>query len=278
MSLWLVEQATGATARCATAIPEGLYACAFGLIVLTEIFYVQDAFSGRFNTLFKVYYQVWTMLGIAGAVAVVTLIVELRPYPALRTALGVRGRVGLLAAVAYPIIATQQWTREFGPREWRGLNSAAFMANFSPDDLAAMHWLYDNAEQDDVIVEAPGCSYQVNGGIPTSGLAAMTGVPTIIGWGGHESQWRAGQPDLLGQIGARQSDVAAIYTDPSSPLVDQYGATLLFVGSYERDGASNCASAGPFPSIAGPDFPGPGWEPVFTSGETIVYRRLATTG
>ena len=103
-----------------------------------------------------------------------------------------------------------------------------------------MQWLYDNAEDDDVIIEAPGCSYQVNGGIPTSGMAAMTGVPTIIGWGGHESQWRAGQPELLGQIGMRQGDVAAIYADPSSPLVDQYGATLLFVGSYERYGAPSC--------------------------------------
>ena len=276
-SLWLVErQRREGTIR--DAIPEGLYACAFGLIVLTEFFYVQDAFNGRFNTLFKIYYQVWTMLGIACAVAVVTLLVELRPYPALRTALGVAGVVGLLAALAYPLIATQQWTREFGPRDWKGLNSAAFMANLSPDDLAAMEWLYDNAQDDDVIIEGPGCQYQVYGGIPTSGMAAMTGVPTIIGWGGHEGQWRAGQPELLEQIGTRQADVAAIYADPASPLVDQYNATLLFVGSYERYGTPSCGSAGPYPSVANPDFPGPGWEPVFTSGETVIYRRVGTAG
>ena len=147
-----------------------------------------------------------------------------------------------------------------------------------PDDLAAMQWLYDNAQDDDVIIEAPGCSYQVNGGIPTSGVAAMTGVPTLIGWGGHESQWRAGQPELLGQIGIRQGDVAAIYADPASPLVDQYDATLLYVGGYERNGAPGCDLAGPYPSAAGPDFPGPTWEPVFTSGDTVIYRRVASTG
>jgi uncharacterized membrane protein len=186
------------------------------------------------------------------------------------------------------VIATQQWTREFGPREWKGLNSAAFMADLSPDDLAAMHWLYDHAESDDVIIEAPGCAYQVNGGIPTSGLAAMTGVPTIIGWGGHEGQWRDGQPELLGQIGTRQGDVAAIYADPSSPLVDQYDATLLYVGNYERYGTPNCVIpvpgslngetlTGPYASIANPEFPGPTWEPVFTSGETSIYRRVQST-
>lgn len=271
-SLWLVERARREVAL-REVIPEGLYACAFGLIVLTEFFYVQDAFNGRFNTLFKVYYQVWVMLGIAGAIAVVTLFAALRPFPAARAVLGVVVVAGLLAAVAYPVIATQQWTREFGPREFKGLNSAAFMANLNPDDLAAMQWLYDNARSDDVIIEAPGCSYQVNGGIPTSGLAAMTGVPTIIGWGGHESQWRAGQPELFGKIGVRQGDVAAIYADPGSPLVDQYGATLLYVGGYERNGAPGCDLAGPYPSVANPDFPGPSWEPVFTSGETVIYRR-----
>jgi YYY domain-containing protein len=286
-SLWLVER-NRREGTIRDAIPEGLYACGFGLIVLTEVFYVQDAFNGRFNTLFKVYYQVWAMLGIACAVAVLTLIIELRPYPALRTALGVAGIVGLLAAFAYPVIATQQWTREFGPREWKGLNSAAFMADLSADDLAAMHWLYDNAESDDVIIEMPGCAYQVNGGIPTSGLAAMTGVPTIIGWGGHEGQWRDGQPELLGQIGTRQGDVAAIYADPSSPLVDQYDATLLYVGNYERYGTPNCVIpvpgslngetlTGPYASIANPEFPGPTWEPVFTSGETSIYRRVQST-
>jgi uncharacterized membrane protein len=276
-SLWLVERHRREE-NLQAAIPEGLFACAFGLILLTEIFYVQDAFDGRFNTLFKVYYQVWTMLGIACAVAAVQLALETRGRTEVRTALAVAGVAGLLAASAYPIIASNQWTKVHGPRDWQGLNSAAFFANFSADDLAAMQWLYDHSTTDDVIIEAPGCSYQVNGQIPTSGMAAMTGVPTIIGWGGHESQWRAAQPDLLNQIGARQADVAAIYADPQSDLVDKYGATLLFVGSYERNGAPGCDIAGPYPSVQPPDFPGAGWEQVFSSGETAIYRRLESAG
>lgn len=260
------------------AIPEALFACAFGLMLLTEIFYVQDAFDGRFNTLFKVYYQVWTLFGIACGVAVVEIALAVRRRSDLAAVLAVAGAAGLLAALAYPVIATSQWTRVHGPRDWQGLNSAAFFANYSAGDLAAMQWLYDNAQADDVIIEAPGCSYTVNGGIPTSGMAAMTGVPTIIGWGGHESQWRAAQPTLLGQIGPRQADVASIYADPQSDLVGSYDATLLFVGSYERAGAAGCSIAGPYPSVQSPDFPGPGWEQVFASGQSVIYRRVDAAG
>jgi uncharacterized membrane protein len=140
-----------------------------------------------------------------------------------------------------------------------------------------MSWLYDNAREGDIIIEAPGCSYQVNGGVPTSGMAAMTGVPDMIGWDYHEFQWRGGQPELQNSIGQRQADVAAIYADPQSDLVDRYGATLLYVGTYEREGTSACDKAGPYPSVQSDDFPGAGWEQVFSSGQTAIYRRVDTT-
>lgn len=277
VGLWLVSHARRDD-QLAQAIPEGLIACAFGLVLITEFFFVQDVFAGRYNTLFKVYYQVWAILGVASAVAVVRLFCETKAHLEVRAVLVVAGAMGLLTTLAYPVVATKQWTLVHGPRDWQGLNSAAFMTQFSNDDMAAMQWLYDHAEKDDVIIEAPGCSYQVYGQIPTSGMAAMTGVPDIIGWGGHEDQWRAGQPELRAQIGIRQQDVAAIYADPQSPLVDQYHATLLYVGSYERNGTSACDLAGPYPSVQNPGFPGTGWEQVFSSGQTAIYRRVATAG
>jgi YYY domain-containing protein len=287
-ALWLVLNARR-NDQLANAIPEALIACAFGLVLITEFFYVQDTFSGRYNTLFKVYYQVWALLGVACAVAVVQLFLETRRWAEARAVLAVAGVAGLLVALAYPVIATNQWTLVHGPRDWQGLNSAAFMEELSPDDVAAMAWLYDNAEEGDVIIEMPGCSYQVNGGVPTSGLAAMTGVPDIIGWNGHEFQWRGGQPELLNQIGQREADVAAIYADPQSDLVEKYGATLLYVGSFERYGTPACSIpvpgsltgetyTGPYASIGNPDFPGAGWEQVFSSGQTAIYRRVETTG
>ncbi|HEU0115009.1 MAG TPA: DUF2298 domain-containing protein, partial [Thermomicrobiales bacterium] len=39
----------------------GLYALGFALSMVVELFYIRDVFDDRMNTLFKVYYQVWTL-------------------------------------------------------------------------------------------------------------------------------------------------------------------------------------------------------------------------
>jgi uncharacterized membrane protein len=179
----------------------------------------------------------------------------------------------VLAGVSYPIVSAKGWTEWQGPRNWAGLDGAAYLDTIAPDDLAAIHWLADNAKDDDVVLEAPGCSYQVNGGEPTSRMSAFTGTPTVIGWGGHESQWRAGQAELLGQIGSRSEDVSALYANPGDAAgLDRFGVTLLVVGAFERNGASSCAVAGPFLSVAKPNYPGDGWTQVFASGETRIFR------
>jgi YYY domain-containing protein len=274
LALWLVSTSLRSGEGRELAVP-ALFAAAFGLIVLTEFFFVQDVFSGRYNTLFKVYYQAWTLLAIGSAIAAVLVIRELANRAVLQGVAAAALCIGLLAASAYPVIATIQWTRVHGERDWQGLDGAAYMAEHSAGDLAAIRWLYDNAEEDDVIVEAPGCSYQVYDVMPASRMSAFTGVPTIIGWNGHESQWRNAQPELRARIEPRAGDVAAIYADPSSELVDQYDATLLVVGSFEQSGISDtCEIGGPFPSVFDPEFPGPGWEEVFASGDTRIYRRV----
>jgi YYY domain-containing protein len=272
-ALWLLSAACGSPFKASTAVT-GLFAAGLGLIVATEFFYVQDVFSGRYNTLFKIYYQVWTMLAIGSAVAVVFVVRALRTRMATQGVMVALLAAGLLAVATYPIVATTQWTRVQGAREWKGLNGLAFLEAQAPGDVAAIQWLADNAREDDVIIEAPGCSYQVNGGMPTGRMAAFTGVPDIMGWQGHESQWRAGQPSLLNLIGQRAEDIAEIYANPASSLVDQYQATLLFVGSFERYGTPTCPAAGPYPSVGDFAFPGPGWEEVFSSGDAMIYRRM----
>ncbi|HET7092249.1 MAG TPA: DUF2298 domain-containing protein, partial [Thermomicrobiales bacterium] len=51
----------------------GLYALGFALSMVVELFYIRDVFDDRMNTLFKVYYQVWTLFAIATALAIVCL-------------------------------------------------------------------------------------------------------------------------------------------------------------------------------------------------------------
>jgi hypothetical protein len=58
VSIWLVWRWWEHPVDGRTVVA-GLFAVGFGLIVVTEFFYVQDVFEGRYNTLFKVYGARW---------------------------------------------------------------------------------------------------------------------------------------------------------------------------------------------------------------------------
>jgi len=260
-----------------------LFAAGFALVLITEFFYLRDVFQGRMNTLFKIYYQVWTLTGIASGLAIISLWLIARTWLVPRTLLTLAVAVSLIVGSVYPIVSEHGWINVDGPSAWHGLDGAAFAEEINPGDLAVAKWLVDNAKSNDVLLEAPGCSYIVNGGFPTSGVAAFSGVPTVIGWQGHEGQWRGGQPELEfrtqpppgGLAGPLAQDVAAMYADPSSPLFDTYKVTLVLVGKYETDGPNDpqCKIAGPFEGVGVASYPGAGWTLVFESDGSRLFRR-----
>jgi uncharacterized membrane protein len=258
-------------------IPVSLFGLGFLLIALVEVFYLRDVFDSRLNTLFKIYYQVWILFGLSSAVAIFVLVRRLvRPVARVATAATVATAVVIL--LAYPALASWQWARDWSwateGAEWRGLDGLAFARERYPDEAAAIDWLAANAAPGDVIVEAPGCSYQPVGDLPTNRISAYTGIPAVIGWPGHEQQWRGGQPALIGAIAPRQADVAVIYGDPGSPLADRYGVRWMIDGIYERgDGAGGCDSTGPYPGMADPGWPGPDWSPAFQQGSITIWER-----
>ena len=287
-------------ARDLTMLVGALYAAGWGITILTEFFYIRDVFNGRFNTLFKIYYQVWTLVGIAGAIAIVLLWQRAAASTPKRAVIGAGLVVGLVAGLVYPVVSIKTWFDYLNPsRNWAGLDGLAPHGSeaFVPDpsnptrntgkseaDVAAIRWLNQNAEPGDVILEAPGCGYTINSELPTGRFSTFTGIPTVIGWNGHEGQWRGGQPELLAQIQPRAADVASMYEDPNpitNPLFDQYDISLLVVGDLEKYGAGMrdvdtpvCAIAGPFESVNVPGYPEPGWNLVY-DGETKIYRRTS---
>ncbi|MCC7023777.1 MAG: hypothetical protein IT338_13205 [Thermomicrobiales bacterium] len=249
------------------------FAAAWALSIVVEIVYIQDAFSSRMNTLFKFYYQTWTLYAVAAAVAIPLLWSLARGRSWQRPALGAAVIVGLVAASAYPVVAAYQWTDHF--QQWQGLDGLAYGEATDPGDVAAIEWLAAHAAPGEVVLEAAGCAYRPFGRLPFNRISAFTGVPTIIGWGdNHQRQWRAGQPDLLAEIRQRQEDVPAIYADPQSPLIAQYGIDWMVVGEYEEGNwQADCPSAGPYAGVNEFGFPGKGWKEVFRSGATRVYQR-----
>jgi YYY domain-containing protein len=280
-------------ARDLTMLVCVLYAAGWGITVLTEFFYIRDVFNSRFNTLFKIYYQVWTLLGIAAAIAIALLWQRAAASAPRRSALTAALAVGFAAGLVYPVVSIKTWFDYLNPsRDWAGLDglaphgTEAFILDpanpvgntgKSRDDVSAIRWLNEHARPGDVILEAAGCGYTINGELPTSRFSAFTGVPTVIGWNGHEGQWRGGQPDLLAQIDPRAGDVSSMFGDPdpvANPLFDQYGITLLVVGDLEKYGVNDedCTRAGPYESITVPGYPGEGWTLVY-DGQTKIYRR-----
>ena len=249
-----------------------LLALAWALSIGVEFIYVRDAFGNRMNTLFKFYYQAWTLYAIAAAVALAVLWQAAR-IPRQHTLLAAAATASVAVGMAYPIVASHQWTEGFAV--WQGLDGLAYGEATAPNEVAAIRWLGEHAEPGDVILEAAGCSYLPFDRLPFNRVSAFTGVPTVVGWANHERQWRAGQPELIAEIGPRQSDVARMYADPSDPLADRYEITWLFVGGYESgDWRAECDTAGPYPGVASAAFPGLGWEEAFRAGDVTLFRRI----
>jgi YYY domain-containing protein len=257
-------------------VATAFFGLGFLIILTTEFFYIQDVFHNRMNTLFKAYYQVWTLFGIAASIAVVAVWRDQRRSQFVRPALTVLTAAAIALAGIYPILSAKAWTNNFA--DWKGLDGAAFVSDWSPGELAAIEWLRENASDDDVVLEQLGCSYSPNAGVPRlSRVSTFTGIPTIIGWAGHEGQWRAGQQDLLNILPQREKDVQSMYSDPESDLLNQYGVNYIYVGKYELEGADSqgCAKAIPYPNAADPSFPGAGWDEVFNEDGVRIYHRAA---
>ncbi len=214
------------------------------IVMVAELFHIVDSFGGawrRMNTVFKVYYQAWLLLGISSAFAVYALWParnestkpqrwrRLGRWPA---AWGVVAVLGVLmgGSFYYTVGATLDRAGVHGqPLEGRTLDGLAYLKVSDPGEYAAIKWLRDEAPRGR-IVEAVGDDYTSYGNI-----SASTGLPTVLGWVGHELQWRGSAKPLEG----RREDVAGIYsgTDPASArqLLLEYGVRYVYLGNRERE-------------------------------------------
>ncbi|MFM8594763.1 MAG: DUF2298 domain-containing protein, partial [Chloroflexota bacterium] len=246
-------------------------AVALVLVAGVELFYIQDVFHSRLNTLFKIYYQVWTFLAIGSGIGLAVAAHRIR-RPAGRAVLAVGGVVACASLLVYPVVASYQWSGQF--KDWRGLDGIAFGATSNPDEYAVVTWLQQHATPGDVILEAAGCSYQPVGEWPMNRASAYTGVPTVIGWSGHEVQWRGGQPELKNEIGPRGQDVRIMFDDPNGNLAEEYGVSYLLLGRFETgDWRGRCDSAGPYAGADQAGYPGSGWTVVVDTPTAKLYQR-----
>lgn len=261
-----------------------LYAFALLLLLIPEFFYISDIYTGsRMNTVFKVTYQVWLIMSVASGIGVVALWKSVRWNAVLRVTLPAAVAGMLTLGLAYPIVASQQWLDWRNPnREWVGVDGLAYLKT-DPESLdaaeyAAIQWLWDHADDNDVILTSGGGEWDYAVGR----VSSATGVPTIMGWIGHENQWHLGDTAMLAGFPQRINDIDAMYQLPlNTALLDKYGVTFIYIGPVEMNGSSlsqsdpGRMSTIPVEVANNDDFPGDGWELVFEQNGVRIYQRVS---
>jgi YYY domain-containing protein len=219
-----------------------------------EFVYIKDTFNSRMNTVFKFYYQAWVLLALASAYGVYYVV---NRAGGLGRALFLVGfAVLFVLGMIYPLAAGFDRAGGFAHRPT--LDGLAWVRQYSPAEYAAVQWLNSHALDTSVILEATGGSFTEYGRV-----SSRTGLPTLLGWGGHELQWRGSYDEP----GRREPDINTIYssldTEHVLTLLQKYDITYVYVGSLER-GKYTPAALAKFDRLM---------DVVFQQGNVTIYKR-----
>ncbi len=213
-----------------------LFSLATYLLFAAEVFFVHDLFGNRMNTVFKFYYQAWILLSVAGGYGI---FLWWKHHPQLTSKWRVASRtvVGIAAVVAVTSAyfgAASAVTKTVSSGLGPDLDGLSFLEERHPDELQVIVEIKSIRTKDDVLAEAVGGSYTDFGRI-----AGSSGVPTVIGWTFHQTQWH-GSNELFDD---REDDVETLYTSDDEQeirdLIEKYALTLLVVGPRERSTYGN---------------------------------------
>jgi YYY domain-containing protein len=195
-----------------------------GLALFPEFFYLFDQFGWRMNTIFKFYFQAWMIWSLAAGYGLAVLYHELRGIGVMALATG--SLLLLVMSLAYPFFGLSQ---RLSGTDYANLSldGAAAIERYNPDEMAAIRWL-SQAPQG-VLAEAVGGSYTGYARVST-----FSGQPSVLGWPGHESQWRGGAKEM----GSREPDLELLFRanrwEQALEILQRYQIRYVYVGGLER--------------------------------------------
>jgi YYY domain-containing protein len=238
----------------ATAFTLLLIGVGLGLTLLPDYVYLRDVFGVRMNTVFKFYYQAWVVFSLASAFAVHSLLsagagVWREITPVVKAACGSLAALALALSSVYPFLAIYNRSlQESGritaqqpvPLSLDGGPAHFIRGDSRAEDYDAIQCLARIVAGDDaVVVEAVEGTYNPNFGR----VAALTGIPVLFNWPGHQRQWRGATYDAA--AGTREADIQTLYTTDDWALVEsilaRYGIDYVFFGRSERSKYSPAA-------------------------------------
>ena len=195
------------------------------LVLAPEFIFLRDQFGYRINTVFKFYYQAWMLWSLVAAFAVAYFLQNLRGAKNIifRVLIGLVIFAGLL----YPTFGLLTKTNNFKPVFGYTLDDFDRVKRENPDEAAAIEFLL--TAPNGVVAEAVGDGYS-----GYARISMLTGLQTVLGWPGHESQWRG----TFEPQGSRRDDIKKLYTtarwEEAQFIIAQYNIRYIYIGTLER--------------------------------------------
>lgn len=251
VSLFVAYVIRAAAARRGTAPVLMLGGLGILLLLGTELFLIRDVFFGsipRMNTVFKLSYQAWLLLAVAGGVGLAgAMRASISGSSILGPAASLLALTVLVLSLIFPLIAIPNRTDGFtGTRSIDGFDA---LARHDPEEYALVQWIGATVAPGDVVIEATGRTWEktsdgvlniVDGGggdySDAGRVSARTGAASPFGWYFHEVQWRGDA--VRTELDRRQSLVDAVYTAPDATAaliaLRELDAEYVVVGQLEK--------------------------------------------
>ncbi|MFA6081114.1 MAG: DUF2298 domain-containing protein [Patescibacteria group bacterium] len=204
-----------------------LFSFGLFLTIIPEFFYIKDIYPQHFraNTMFKLGYQAFSLMGIASIITFYLLKnVKKTIVYYLLTIVFI---FFLFFPSIYPYFSVPSYYGQLNrPIE---LDGQIWLKRSYPEDNEIIDYLNKNEKGQPVILEAQGDSYT-----DYERISAFTGLPTVAGWWVHEWLWR-GSSDVVGK---RIPEVVFLYESPdinqTKSLVNKYRIKYVIISQLER--------------------------------------------
>ncbi len=202
----------------------------FLLLYMPEFIFLRDRFGSlmRMNTVFKFHYQAWHLLAPVMAVTVVLGLA--RPWRWPTFCVSAFLSLLLLAGMVYPVAGIGSKVQ--GSADEKTLDIYHHLGKTDPAVADALVWLQTHVPAGTVIAEAPGQSYLAD----ASRVSGFTGLVTLLGWTGHEAQWRGSTYSAM--IAGREEALQLLYATGTREEIlqtmEDWNIQYIYLGVRER--------------------------------------------
>jgi len=200
------------------------------LIFVPEFFYVKDIYPAHFraNTMFKLGYQAFIIMGIASVYVFFRVIITKNKNYLVKSLL----LIMFFLISLYPFFSFPSYYNL--TKKDLTLDGSLWMKDNMASDLEIINYLNSNIKGQPVILEAQGDSYT-----DYERISSYTGLPTVAGWWVHEWLWR-GTADIVGN---RIPDIQNLYESSdiklTKNLIKKFKVKYIIISNLEREKYKN---------------------------------------